>query len=110
MPSPLRPPLKIGEAGEAQQRVETDRGESPARAEGQSGQDHGKGLQRDGDAKPAHGNGANEGGTGHQRGENRDESKVGGVPAARLAGGRWLAEWVWVMGGPVGEIQTIIGW
>jgi hypothetical protein len=28
----------------------------------------------------------------------------------RFAGCRVPAEWVWVMGGPVGGVQTIIGW
>ena len=75
------------QAREAQEQVQADGGEGPARAQGQPREHDGKGLQRDGHAEPAHGNGGDQCRSGHQGGEDGDEAKVGGIPADPAARG-----------------------
>ena len=85
---PAAPAAEDRQAGEAQQQVEADGGEGPPRAESQPREHDGQGLQRDGYAETADGNGGDQGGTGHQGGKDGDQAKVGGVPAAPAARGQ----------------------
>ena len=73
--------------GKPEEDVEPDGGESPAGAQGKAGEHHGERLQGDGDAEAAHRNGGDQGGSCHQRGEDGDQSQVGGVPAVAAPGG-----------------------
>ena len=74
------------QACEAQEQVQANGGEGPARAERQPGEHDGEGLQRDGHAESADGNGGDQRGPGDEGGENGDEAKVGGVPAVPAPG------------------------